>query len=228
LRTELESIVFKRTRTAAEVRRIKASLLAADGMTDLDIGEKLDMRPPTAARGRKRFIKEGIEGLRDRPKPPSPPVYGPKKTKEDITATPENPPPKGLSEWTLEGLAVRLGISVYKVRKVLRAAQISPGPRGTWRVRNDPGYALKAAAVQALKTSPPEGSVVVGVDGKPSIQAIERPSGWARNPNGKIIRADKSTYVRHGTANPFTAYFLQSGSVASSPRGKRMLTVCSL
>jgi hypothetical protein len=70
-------------------------------------------------------------------------------------------------------------------------------------VSTDPNYAAKAADVQALKISPPKGSIVLSIDEKTSIQALEQPSGWVREASGRIVRGLKSTYVRHGTVNLF-------------------------
>jgi transposase len=96
---------------------------------------------------------------------------------------------------------------------VLRNEGIHLQRKRTWCVSTDPQFASKAADVVKLYLDPPENAVVICVDEKPSIQAIERPSGYVQADNGKIMVGVKSTYKRHGTLNLFSALDVANGQV---------------
>ena len=125
----------------------------------------------------------------------------------------EQAPPKGLSHWDGPTVAATLGASVHAVWRVLRREGIYLQRLRTWCVSTDPEFAPKAADVIGLYLNPPLNALVLSVDEKPSIQAIQRPSGYVETDSGAVVRAMKSTYKRNGTLNLFAALEIASGQV---------------
>src|ERR1017187_9804291 len=107
----------------------------------------------------------------------------------------------------------KLDASVHAVWRVLRREGIYLQRRRSWCVSTDKEFAPKAAEVVGLYLNPPVNAVVLSVDEKPSIQAIERTSGYVETDSGKVVRGLKSTYKRHGTLNLFAALEVGTGQV---------------
>ena len=118
-----------------------------------------------------------------------------------------------MSHWDGPAVAEKLAASVHAVWRVLRREGIYLQRRRSWCVSTDQEFAPKAAEVVALYLNPPLNAVVLSVDEKPSIQAIERASGYVETDSGKVVRAMKSTYKRHGTLNLFAALEVDTGQV---------------
>ena len=130
-----------------------------------------------------------------------------------VLALLEQPPPPHLSHWDGPAIAKRLEASVYAVWRVLRREGIYLQRQRSWCVSTDKQFAPKAADVIALYLNPPVNAVVLSVDEKPSVQAIERLSGYVETDSGKVVRGLKSTYKRHGTLNLFAALEVGTGQV---------------
>lgn len=130
-----------------------------------------------------------------------------------VLATLELPPPKGQAVWDGPAVAKAVGGSVYAVWRVLRKEGICLQRQRSWCVSTDKEFAVKAADIVGLYLSPPENALVISVDEKPSIQALERTTGYVETDSGKIARGFKSTYKRHGTLNLFAALQVATGHV---------------
>ena len=121
-------------------------------------------------------------------------------TRKRILCQLDEAPPEGHATWTGELLAEALGdVSKHQVWRVLRQLGVSLRRRRSWCLSTDPEFARKAADIVGLYLSPPENAVVLAVDEKPSIQALERAQGWLRLPNGKALTGFSHGYRRHGT-----------------------------
>ena len=107
----------------------------------------------------------------------------------------------------------KLNASVHAVWRVLRREGIYLQRKRSWCVSTDKEFAPKAAEVVALYLNPPVNALVLSVDEKPSIQVIERASGYVETDSGAVVRALKSTYKRHGTLNLFAALDVGTGQV---------------
>ena len=153
-----------------------------------------------------------IAGLRDQPRSGKPPVYG-TAFRDRVLATLEQSPPSGQGQWDGPAVANKLGASVHAVWRVLRREGIYLQRMRTWCVSTDQEFAAKAAEVVGLYLNPPLNALVISVDEKPSIQAIQRPSGYVQTESGAVVRAMKSTYKRNGTLNLFAALQIASGQV---------------
>jgi transposase len=211
----LQAWANSRTMQRRMARRAKLVLMSADGMADVEIAKALDIDPNTVALWRKRFISSGLSGLTDSPRSGKPPLYDRRQTRLDILKTLKRSPPKGQAAWDGKALAKELGLSADIVWKILREEGVHLQRQRTWCVSTDPHFAEKAADIIGLYLNPPENAIVLSIDEKPGIQAIERPNGYVLTSNSKIVRGIKSTYIRHGTVNLFAALEIANGIVRS-------------
>ena len=156
-----------------------------------------------------------MAGLNDRARSGKPPVYPAPELRRRILKQLEAPPPAGLSGWNGGTLAQALGVSDDAVWRVLRKEGIQLRRHRSWCVSTDPEFAAKAADVIGLYLSPPQNALVLSVDEKPSIQALERKTGYVCTSSGKVVRGLKSTYKRHGTINLFAALNVATGEIKS-------------
>ena len=211
----LQSWHSSKTMESRLVERAKIILLSMDGLSDIEIAAALDTSSVTVGKWRRRFIDSGLLGLYDAPRSGKPASYEPLDTRNAILQVLEESPPKGQATWDGNAVAAKLGISAHKVWRVLRAEGICLQRHRSWCVSTDPEFSSKAADVIGLYLNPPQNALVLSVDEKPSIQALERPVGYVRTGNGKIARGMKSTYKRHGTLNLFAALEVATGAIRS-------------
>lgn len=212
VRKELEQLVSSRTAQARTVERAKIILGCVQGKAMCQIARELGIRPNTVIDWRKRFEREGLAGLRDRPRSGRPPEYG-APFRNRVLALLETPPPRGQASWDGPAVAKALDASTDAVWRVLRKEGICLSRQRSWCVSTDPEFAAKAADIIGLYLNPPENALVLSIDEKPSIQALERATGYVQTSNGKIVRGYKSTYKRHGTLNLFAALAIATGAI---------------
>jgi transposase len=211
-RAELMSLSRSRTEEARMVERAKIVLGCLDGKRNDEIGRELGVRPNTVGLWRKRFAAGGLAGLRDRARPGKTPKYG-AALRLRVLGQLELPPPKGLSGWDGGSLAAALGVSDDAVWRVLRKDGVQLRRHRSWCVSTDPQFAAKAADIIGLYLSPPDNALVLSIDEKPTIQALERATGYVQTSSGKVVRGLKSTYKRHGTINLFAALNVATGII---------------
>lgn len=196
------------------VERARIILSRLDGREIQQVARELRVSIPTVTKWCKRFSLWGVRGLRDEPRSGKPVTYD-AAYRDRVLALLEQPPPAGMSHWDGPAVAERLGSSVYAVWRVLRREGIHLQRHRSWCVSTDKEFAPKAADVIALYLNPPLNAVVLSIDEKPSLQAIERPSGYIETDSGAVVRGLKSTYKRHGTLNLFAALEVATGQVKS-------------
>jgi transposase len=212
-RNALESWVRASTTEQRFVLRARIVLAAADGKSTESIADGLDVRTATVSRWRTRFAAHGITGLEDRARSGKPITYD-AETERRILAKLDESPPSGYSSWSGSLLAQALGdVSKDHIWRVLRKHRISLQRRRSWCVSTDPEFVAKAADIVGLYLDPPDGALVLCVDEKPSIQALERAQGWLKLPNGRALTGYAHEYKRHGITNLFTALEVASGQV---------------
>lgn len=141
--------------------------------------------------------------------------------RDRVLALLEQTPPPGLAHWDGREVARALGASVHAVWRLLRREGIYLQRLRTWCVSTDPEFAAKAAEVIGLYLNPPLNALVLSVDEKPSIQALQRPSGYVETDSGAVVRALKSTYRRNGTLNLFAALEIASGQVCAKTADRK-------
>jgi transposase len=214
-RKELERLSKSRTEEARLVERAKIVLGCLAGRRNDEVAAEFGLQAATVGTWRKRFASEGLAGLRDRPRSGKPAVYPVPELRQRILKQLEAPPPAGLSGWDGGTLAQALGVSDDIVWRVLRKEGIQLRRHRSWCVSTDPEFSAKAADIVGLYLSPPQNAFVLSVDEKPSIQALERKTGYVCTSSGKIVRGMKSTYKRHGTINLFAALNVATGEIKS-------------
>ncbi len=195
--------------------------MAAEGRSTRSIARELGTMPRTVSLWRGRYAREGLAGLQERARSGPKPKYGEATTRR-ILALLDRPPPKGYARWTGPLLAAELGdVHEQQVWRVLRAQRIDLAGRKSWCESNDPDFAAKAADVVGLYLAPPENAVVICVDEKPSIQALERAQGYLKLPNGRALTGHSHDYKRNGTSTLFAAFEVATGKVIAAHKKRR-------
>lgn len=210
-RAQLTAWTRQGTTEQRMAQRARMVLEAAAGKPTKEIASRWGLRPATVSKWRTRFAKARLAGLADSPRSGKPPVYG-EETERRILAKLDEPPPEGHSSWTGSLVAQMLGdVSEAQVWRVLRRYGIHLQRRRSWCVSTDPQFAQKAADIVGMYLDPPDNAVVISVDEKPAIQALERAQGWLRLPNGEALRGHTHEYKRHGTTTLFAALEVHTG-----------------
>jgi transposase len=205
-------LTVSRTAEIRLVERARMVLRCIEGDAIQTIAAEMGVKANTVITWRNRFIAAGVAGLRDRPRSGKPPTYT-RAFRDRVLAALEQDPPAGQATWDGPSLAAHLGASDDAVWRVLRKEGISLQRQRSWCVSTDPEFAPKAADIVGLYLNPPENALVISVDEKPSIQALERRTGYVQTDSGKIVRGYKSTYKRHGTLNLFAALEVATGAI---------------
>ena len=220
-RNELEARLRAGTTEQRDILRLKIVMHAADGTSTREIARILETTPTTVSLWRGRFAREGFDGLVDLPRSGTPPIYGP-ATDKRIREILDRPPPKGFARWSGPLIAKALGdVDVQYVWRSLREQKIDLGGRKSWCESNDPEFAKKAAEVVGLYMAPPENAIVLCVDEKPSIQALERAQGYLKLPGGRALTGHSHDYKRHGTTTLFAAFEVATGKVKVAHKKRR-------
>src|ERR1035441_9105445 len=211
-KASLAALIKRRTAEAHAVERARIILACLEGKEIQQVARELRISVPSVSKWRARFSLWGLRGLRDQPRPGKPVRYD-TSFRNRVLALLEETPPPGMSHWDGPAVAEKLDASVHAVWRVLRREGIYLQRRRSWCVSTDKEFAPKAADVVGLYLNPPLNAVVLSVDEKPSIEAIERASGYVETDCGKVVRGLKSTYKRHGTLNLFAALEVGTGQV---------------
>ena len=220
-RTELEGLV-RSTKTEHRLRqRARIVLLAFEGMASRAIGRAVGCTTGTASKWRVRYAKKRFDGLDETGERGAEPKYT-AETGKRILALLDQPKPRGYARWSGPLLAAALGdVDVQYVWRFLRAQKIDLAGRKSWCESNDPEFAAKAADVVGLYMAPPENAIVICVDEKPSIQALERTQGYLKMPNGRALGGHSHDYKRNGTSTLFAAFEVATGKVTAAHKKRR-------
>lgn len=201
--------------------RAEIILAASEGQSNLEIAKSLTTRPARVSKWRTRFAKDRSSGLTDAPRAGKPATYD-ANTGKRILAQLEEPPPKGYACWNGRLLAAALkDVSKEQIWRVLRTHDISLQRKRSWCISTDPEFVSKAADVIGLYLDPPDNAVILCVDEKPHIQALERAQGWLKLPNGKALTGFSHHYKRHGTTTLFAALDVVTGLVKGGHYNRR-------
>src|SRR5947209_11421354 len=207
-----------------DLKRARIVLLAADGRSTRSIAKEVGVQPRIVSLWRHRYADHGLEGLQDKPRPGKQPIYT-KATDKRILKLLDKPPPQGFARWTGPLLAEALGdVDVQYVWRFLRSHKIDLAARKSWCEINDPNFTAKAADVVGLYVAPPAKAIVLCVDEKPSIKALERAQGYLKLPNGRALTGQSHDYKRHRTTTLFAALEVATGRIiaAHSQRRRRV------
>lgn len=213
-RAELEGWTRRRTSAAGLALRARIVLAASDGGTNIEVADRLEIHRSTVLKWRNRFVQYRCDGLLDEPRPGRPRVVGDERIKDLITATLETTPPDA-THWSTRSMADHLGLSQSMVSRVWRAFGLAPHKQDSWKLSKDPLFVEKVRDVVGLYLDPPERAVVLCVDEKTHIQALNRTQPVFPMLPGTPARASHD-YVRHGTSSLYAALDLASGQVIGS------------
>jgi transposase len=203
------------------VERAKIVLLANAGRTNQQIAEVLHTRTARVSKWRQRFGARRLEGLGDAVRSGKPAKYD-QSTEKRVLALLDESAPRGYAQWNGRLLAEALaGVSKDQVWRILRRHNICLERRRSWCISTDPEFGPKAADVVGLYLNPPEKALVLAVDEKPSIQALERAQGYLRLPNGQAVNGFSHGYTRHGTTTLFAALEITTGLVKTAHYNRR-------
>ncbi|MGH3502767.1 MAG: IS630 family transposase, partial [Nocardioidaceae bacterium] len=209
-RPKLESWVRSSAGPASWARRARIVLLSADGVAKYEIAERVGVSRPTVDRWRARYVEQGVAGLADEQRSGRPATVDQSKI---VTAT-LTPPPKslGVTHWSSRLLASRLRLHHSTVAAAWKAYGIKPWRAETFKFSTDPELEAKVTDVVGLYLNPPEDAIVLCVDEKSQIQALDRTRPVLPLAPG---HAEQRThdYVRHGTATLFAALEVATGKV---------------
>jgi len=217
----LKSWVRAGTTPQRLVDRARIILRAAEGCGSVEIAEEFGTRPARVSKWRTRFARQRLAALQDAPRSGKPRRYD-HHSERRILELLDQPPPAGFARWNGHLLSEHLkDVSDDQVWRVLRRHRISVARRRSGCIRTDPQFAAKAADIVGLYLNPPENAVVLCVDEKPSIQALERAQGRLRLPDGRALSGFSHDYVRHGTTTLFAALEVASGLVKTGHYSRR-------
>ena len=203
------------------VERARVVLLAAEGLASRAIARELGCRHHTVSKWRVRFARERLAGLADAPRSGKPKTYDAAVDRR-ILALLDRPPPAGFARWTAPLIAQELGdVSDQHIWRFLRAQRIDLAGRRSWCLSTDPEFVAKAADIVGLYLDPPDNAIVLAVDEKPAIQALERAQGYLKLPNGRALTGFAHEYGRRGTTTLFAALDIATGQIKAKHTKRR-------
>jgi transposase len=208
-RRKLEQQSRGRSTQARVVLRSRIVLLASEGLQNKQIATVLNVAPRMAALWRGRFIERGMEGiLKDAPRPGRRPTISRTSLIEKTTQS----TPATATQWSTRTMAREMGISKASVSRIWRASGLKPHRVESFKVSNDPNFADKLEAIVGLYLNPPEHALVLSVDEKSQIQALDRtqPGLPMKKGRGATMTHD---YKRNGTTTLFAALNTANGEV---------------
>jgi len=210
-RALLESWVRRRTSAQALALRSRIVLAAAEGLTNLQIAERVGVSRPTVTKWRNRFAEQRLDGLTDEPRPGRPRTITDEQVQEVVVRTLETTP-KHATHWSTRSMAKEVGLTQNAILRIWHAYGLQPHRQETFKLSKDPLFVDKVHDVVGLYLNPPERAVVLCVDEKSQIQALDRTQPILPLLPGTPERATHD-YKRHGTSSLYAALDLTTGKV---------------
>jgi transposase len=209
---------WERRRKTAQALALRSRIIlaCADGAGVSAVAAELGISRATAGKWRSRFLEDRLKGLTDEPRPGRPRTVTDEHVEKVITATLEQAPPGGDTHWSTRSMARSEGMSQSAVSRIWRAFGLKPHIIQTWKLSTDPQFIDKVRDVVGLYMSPPENALVLCVDEKSQIQALDRTAPCLPMLPTTPARMTHD-YVRNGTTSLFAAFDLASGSVIAQP-----------
>jgi transposase len=213
-RALLESFTRRHTSAQALALRARIVLDAADGFTNGEIAERHGVSRPTVTKWRRRFAELRLDGLLDDPRPGRPRTITDEQVEAVVVKTLESTP-KNATHWSTRSMAAETGMSQNAISRIWRAFGLQPHRQERWKLSKDPLFVDKVKDICGLYLNPPERAVVLCVDEKSQIQALDRTAPILPMLPGTPARATHD-YERNGISSLFAALNLATGEVIGS------------
>jgi transposase len=213
-REQLESWARRGKSAQALAQRSRVVLAAAEGLKNTEISQRLSLDQKTVRKWRSRFARNRLDGLVDEPRPGKPRTISDAQVEEVIVKTLESTP-KDATHWSTRSMASEVGLSQTAVSRIWRAFGLQPHRQETWKLSKDPQFVAKVRDVVGLYLDPPERAVVLCVDEKSQIQALDRTAPILPMLPGTPERATHD-YKRSGTSSLYAALDISTGKVIGS------------
>jgi transposase len=210
-RRELESLARARKTGQAMARRARIVLAAAAGLENKAICAEVEADANTVSKWRRRFAAHRLDGLLDEPRPGTPRKIGDDDIADTIRLTLETTPP-GATHWSLRSMAKVVGYAPSTIHRIWRAFGLQPHRSETFKLSTDPLFVEKVHDIVGLYMSPPERALVLCIDEKSQIQALDRTQPLLPMRPGQVERRTHD-YTRHGTTSLFAALDVATGAV---------------
>lgn len=222
-RDALQRLVRRRKVTRGDALRAEIVLRAADGMNNSEIADAVGATRQTVRTWRNRFAKRRLDGLDDEPRCGAPRKIGDDRIEEIVTRTLETTP-EDATHWSTRGMARASGVSVSTVHRIWRAFSLQPHRTETFKLSTDPQFVEKVRDIVGLYLDPPENALVICVDEKSQIQALDRTQPLLPMRPGQIERRTHD-YDRHGTTTLF-AGLISAVTVATKVKAGTVIGTC--
>jgi transposase len=217
-RRVLQALARAGTTEQRTAMRARVVLAAADGVANERIAADLGVHKMTVLLWRGRFERDRLAGLGDAPRPGREPVYD-RAARDRVIALTLEPPPDGVTHWSTRRLARKVGMSETTVWRIWRSAGLKPHRTETFKFSTDPALEAKVRDVVGLYLAPPERAIVLSVDEKTQIQALDRTQPMLPLRSGSVERRTHD-YERHGTTSLFAALNVATGEVIGEARAR--------
>ena len=212
-RARLAAIVADRNRPQKHVWRAQVVLLTSDRVGTAEIMRRTGLSKPSVWRWQERYIEAGVDGLlRDKTRPSRIPALAEAKVAGVVRRTLEEPPPGEATQWTVRAMAEVSGVSPAKVHQIWQAAGLAPHRVRRFKLSNDPAFAAKIEDVVGLYVDPPKHAIVLSIDEKSQIQALDRTQPGLPIKPGRLGTMTHD-YKRNGTTTLFAALNVLEGTV---------------
>jgi transposase len=212
-RETLHRWVQRRTTAQALAHRARLVLAAADGKSNNDIVRLLRVTPQTVSKWRRRFLVDRLDGLLDEPRPGAPRKIQDADVERVVTLTLESAPTDA-THWSTRSMGRQVGMSQSAISRIWRAFALQPHRTETFKLSHDPLFIEKVRDIVGLYLNPPDHALVVCVDEKSQIQALDRTQPLLPMRPGQIERRTHD-YRRHGTTSLFAALVVKSGEIVA-------------
>jgi transposase len=209
--TALENLAARRKTAQAMAMRARIVLASAEGLQSKVIAVKLGVDPATVGKWRRRFAEHRLDGLDDEPRSGAPRSLDDARIEAVILATLESTPANA-THWSSRGMAKASGVSTSSVQRIWRAFGLQPHRLETFKLSTDPNFVAKVRDVVGLYMAPPDRAIVLCVDEKSQIQALDRSQPMLPMRPGQPARRSHD-YKRHGTTSLFAALDIATGAV---------------
>lgn len=213
-RLQLESIANSRSLSAGLVERVRIVLLAAKGLTNTEIADRVHLTRSSVGKWRQRFIDMGIQGLHEELRPGRPRTISDENVATLVRKTLSTTPKNG-THWSVRSMADATGISFATVGRIWRAFGLQPHRQRHFKLSTDPFFVEKVRDIVGLYLHPPDKTMVLCVDEKSQIQALSRTQPMLPIGLG-YVEGVTHDYERHGTTTLFAAFDIVSGKVLTS------------